>query len=411
MTRGPTFHTAVLTNGLTIVGERNLAAQTAAAGFFVRTGARDESPELAGVSHFLEHMMFKGTPQRSAEDINREFDALGARYNAYTSGERTVYFGAVLPSRFPALIDLLTDMMRPSLRQADFDLEKNVILEEIAMYEDRPSSRVFDLGNPLFYRGHPLGNNILGSRETIGELARDQMLEYFEARYAPNNLVLVLSGHFDWDAVVDQIDTVTTRWKPASSARRRTDLDAGSGLHQVADSTLTRVHLALFAPGFAADDPRRYPAALLASSLGDSVGSRLYWALVDPGLVDSAGLWHEGADGVGAFSGYVSTAPARLDEVLEILDEVLDDMQDRGLELAEWGSAQRKLATGLTLRGETPFGRLMSLGVGYLDRGIYESLHDTVATILETEMEQGSALLAQRPFDRRLTITLGPTGS
>lgn len=133
--------------------------------------------------------------------------------------------------------------------------------------------------------------------------------------------------------------------------------------------------------------------------------------MVDPGLVDSAGLWHEGADGVGAFSGYVSTAPARLDEVLEILDEVLDDMQDRGLELAEWGSAQRKLATGLTLRGETPFGRLMSLGVGYLDRGIYESLHDTVATILETEMEQGSALLAQRPFDRRLTITLGPTGS
>ena len=157
-----TFQKTTLDNGLTIIGEHNPEAQSFAAGYFVKTGSRDETQEVAGVSHFLEHMMFKGTPRRSPADINREFDELGANYNAYTSDERTVYYGAVLPERGPKLLDLLSDMMRPALRQEDFDLEKNVILEEIAMYEDRPSFKVFEEGNEHFYNGHPLGQ--LGPR-------------------------------------------------------------------------------------------------------------------------------------------------------------------------------------------------------------------------------------------------------
>jgi len=161
-----------LSNGLVIIGEQNPRAQTVAAGYFVRTGARDEPRELAGVSHFLEHMMFKGTTRRSAEDINREFDEIGARYNAYTSEERTVYYGAVLPLWSERLIDLLTDMMRPALRVDDFELEKKVVLEEIAMYRDRPHFRVLEEGNRLFFNSHPLGNAVLGSVETIAALER-----------------------------------------------------------------------------------------------------------------------------------------------------------------------------------------------------------------------------------------------
>src|SRR6185312_12145608 len=132
------FHSHKLANGLQLIGETSPSARSAALGFFVRTGSRDETSEVSGVSHFLEHMMFKGTPNRSPEDVNREFDEMGARYNAFTSEEETVYYGAVLPRFQNRILDLLADMMRPALRKEDFDMEKNVILEEIAMYEDRP---------------------------------------------------------------------------------------------------------------------------------------------------------------------------------------------------------------------------------------------------------------------------------
>jgi predicted Zn-dependent peptidase len=155
-------HLHQLENGLTIVGEHVPSARSLAMGFFVKTGARDETPEVNGVSHFLEHMMFKGTQRRSPEDVNREFDEMGARYNAFTSEENTVYYGNVLPKFQNRLLDLLADMMRPALRDEDFDMEKNVILEEIAMYQDRPQFLVFDLARETYFDNHPLGASILG---------------------------------------------------------------------------------------------------------------------------------------------------------------------------------------------------------------------------------------------------------
>src|SRR6185312_7363460 len=148
-----------LSNGLTIIGEPKASAQSMAAGFFVKTGARDETPEVSGVSHFLEHMMFKGTARRSAEDINREFDEIGADSNAFTSEEVTVYYGSVLPEFQDRLLDILSDMMRPSLNGDDFDVEKGVILEEIAMYQDQPQSTVSDLLRREHFGEHPLGNS------------------------------------------------------------------------------------------------------------------------------------------------------------------------------------------------------------------------------------------------------------
>src|SRR6476646_939391 len=138
------FHQHTLPNGLQIIGETSPAARSAALGFFVRTGSRDETPEECGVTHFLEHMIFKGTPHRTALDVNRDFDKIGADYNAYTSEENTVFYAAVLPEYLPQAVDILADILRPSLRQADFDVEKNVIIEEIGMYEDQPMFSAFD---------------------------------------------------------------------------------------------------------------------------------------------------------------------------------------------------------------------------------------------------------------------------
>src|SRR5438874_6841159 len=132
------FHKHVLKNGLRIIGETNASARSVALGFFVRTGSRDERADVSGVTHFLEHMVFKGTPRRSALDVNKDFDRIGAQYNAFTSHENTVFYAAILPEYLPQAVDILADILRPSLRQDDFDMEKQVIIEEIARYEDMP---------------------------------------------------------------------------------------------------------------------------------------------------------------------------------------------------------------------------------------------------------------------------------
>src|SRR6478609_8037305 len=192
------FHTHKLSNGLTLIGESSPEARSVALGFFVKTGSRDETPAESGVSHFLEHMMFKGTPRRSALDVNLDFDRIGANYNAYTSEENTVYYAAVLPEYLPKAVDILADILRPSLRQDDFDTEKKVILEEIKMYEDQPGSVAWEHARKLYYTAHPLGNSVLGTSQSVGDLSRDQMQRYFDRRYAANNIVLSAAGNFDW---------------------------------------------------------------------------------------------------------------------------------------------------------------------------------------------------------------------
>jgi len=404
-----TFDETVLKNGLTVIGEHNPQAQSFAAGYFVKTGARDETHDVSGVSHFLEHMMFKGTDKRSAEAINLEFDAIGANYNAYTSDERTVYYGAVLPERGAALVDLLSDMMRPALREDDFTLEKNVILEEIAMYEDRPSFKVFEEGNARFYGGHPLGQSILGSPESIRALTQTQMLNYFRARYASDNLFLVVAGHYNWDAVVAQLEALTGDWEPSGASRLYPELSGAVGDDRVSLPTLARSHTALYAPGVGAGDPLRAAAGVLATCLGGGSG-RLYWALLDNGLADSASLSHDAADGAGVFVGYLSTSPAEQAAALSSYRAVLTRAQDEGVTEEEWRRAQRKLATGLTLRGETPFGRLMSLGVRYQQEARYVSVQETLKQIESANLADAAELLSRRPFDAMFSLTLEPEG-
>src|SRR6266704_2952349 len=169
------FHQHTLPNGLTLLGETSPSARSVALGFFVRTGSRDETSEVSGVSHFLEHMVFKGTPRRSADEVNRDFDRIGADYNAFTSEENTVFHACVLPEYLPQAVDILADILRPSLRTEDFDMEKKVIIEEIGMYEDQPMWCAYDLAKKAFFADHPLGNSILGSAASITALKRDQM--------------------------------------------------------------------------------------------------------------------------------------------------------------------------------------------------------------------------------------------
>ncbi|MGP0064850.1 MAG: M16 family metallopeptidase, partial [Isosphaeraceae bacterium] len=193
------FHQTKLDNGLQVIAELNDRAHSVAAGFFVKAGSRDESSELAGVSHFLEHMTFKGTPRRDALAVNRDFDRVGAKHNAQTSEEDTFYHVTCLPEYLAPSFDVLSDILRPTLRGDDFETEKQVIIEEIRMYLDNPMSVAYEAAKTAHFGGHPLGNSILGTVDSITALTADQMRAYFAARYSPANIVLAFAGKGEWE--------------------------------------------------------------------------------------------------------------------------------------------------------------------------------------------------------------------
>jgi len=404
-------HQHTLPNGLSIVGEYNPEARSQAMGFFVRTGARDETAPVSGVSHFLEHMMFKGTARRSPEQVNRAFDALGARYNASTSQEETVYYGAVLPQFQDPLLDLLADMMRPALRDEDFDLEKKVILEEIAMYRDRPSFRAFDLARTSYFDGNSLGNSVLGSDESIRNLKREQMHDYFNHRYAPNNLTLTVVGNYHWEEAIAQTEQLCGAWARADAPREHLPHTPRPHVALDSDDKWNRAHIALLAPGYAAQDPRRLAASIACEVIGSGEGSRLYWALVHEGLAEAAQLGHSPSDGDGNFSGYILVDPTRAQEALDVYRATIARACAEGLSVEEIERAKRRFASGLTLGAETPMGRFRAVGMDWMLRGCLRTPDDVLRELLSITPEEVNAVLRPNPFELATVAALGPLQS
>ncbi len=403
------FDHVVLDNGLQLLGEPS-PARSVAIGAMVDAGARDEAPDEAGVSHFLEHLAFKGDGTRDAVAVNHAFDTIGARYNAFTSHERTFYYGAVLPEVAPDLTSLILSLLRPALAADDVEVERQVVLEEIAMYEDRPASRAFELGSARFFAGHPLGSSVLGTPTTVGALSPERIRAYHAARYAVDKIVFVATGAYDWPALVDQVRRATAGWSAGGAARAYPSLAPRRGADEMRVDGVARAHVTWFAPAPSAQDPERSAAALLARVLGDEDNGRLFWALVEPGLVEDAALWFDPSDGAGTFQAYVTTDDASVEHAVGVVDEVLDRFEREGPTEAEWARAQRSLATAVTLRAETPMGRLAGLADTWLDRREVESANATVARVLATTLDEGRALLASRPFGARYRYALRPSG-
>src|SRR3972149_4482192 len=234
------FKKKTLANGLDLIGEVNRAAKSAAVGFFVKTGSRDETKQINGVSHFLEHMLFKGTDKLNAIEVNEAFDRTGAEFNAGTSWENTVYYAAVLPEYLEQVTKLWIELMRPALREEDFNLEKNVIKEEIAMYRDTPSFDVMDKCQRLYFEEHPCGNSILGSEESIESLASEQMWEYFTRRYSPNNIVFACAGNFDWDQICSVVEAPCSQWRSHAVERELGEAPGGKKKKRIEKANLVR---------------------------------------------------------------------------------------------------------------------------------------------------------------------------
>ena len=210
------FLTHVLPNGLEIVAECNPHAYSTALEFIVKAGACDETDEIAGVSHFLEHMAFKGTPTRTAADVNRELDEMGSYCNAGTVEEATVYYAAVLPENRTWATEVLADILRPSLREADFATEKKVILEEIQKAEDEPPFLADEKCRAAFFGEHPLGRSVLGTTASVEALSVAAMQDYFRRRYTPNNIIVAAAGRVDFDRLVADCRRACGDWPSPS---------------------------------------------------------------------------------------------------------------------------------------------------------------------------------------------------
>jgi predicted Zn-dependent peptidase len=402
------FKQTQLDNGLKIVAEVNPAAASMAAGFFVRTGSRDETAGISGVSHFLEHMMFKGSARRTAADVNREFDEMGAHYNAFTSEENTVYYGAVLPEFQDRLLDLLGDMLRPALRGEDFDVEKNVILEEIAVYDDQPRFRIYENLMGHHFHGHPLGNSILGTKQSISALLRDQMQGYFDRRYSPDNMTFVAVGNIDHDRLVSQLGAMCLNWKPSGATRETPPAAGRSDSKIIVDPKVAREHIGMMSPGPSAQDEAVYTAQLMATVVGDSTGSRLFYALVDPAIVDEASMSFDPLDTAGGFLTFLSADAERAAEAVRIAKQEFRKFQEEGATQDELLAAKNKIASAATLKGEIPMGRLTSVGFDWVYRKEYVPLAQQIEKMFAVTREDILALARQYDLTATSMVALGP---
>ena len=381
-----TFHMEELENGLTIVGERDTNAHTSAIGFWVSTGARDESVESMGISHFLEHMMFKGTSKRSAEEVNRDFDSIGAVNNAFTSAEMTAYWAHLLPENLLSGFEILSDILRPSLREDDFDSEKKVILEEIAMYEDQPFWVLYEHAMERFYGSHRLSHRVLGTPDSVSGMQLGSMKNYFRDRYSSDNTILAISGAFDFDEVVKSARDLCGEWEPTNPKREYEVRDHVVDRSELSIPELGQSYLVMLAPAPDAQSDQRYAASLLSHTLGGDETSKLYWSLVETGLCEEAQSSFDPRDKAGEFAIWAVCSEDRLDDIESMIKEQIKELPEN-LVQDDLDRARARTATHAVISSERPLGRLNRIAANWIRRGSYTTLEEEMKKIDQVTIE------------------------
>ena len=405
------FRRTTLDNGLEIVAECNPRAYSTAIGVLVKAGSRDENDENHGVSHFLEHMTFKGTPTRSAADVNRQLDEIGSHSNAYTSEEQTVYFAAFLPEYLDRALELLCDILRPALRQEDFEMEKQVILEEIAKYEDQPPFGAHEKCMQYHFGSHPLGRIVLGTTASVSALTRQGMLDYFNQRYSPRNIVLAAAGDVDFERLIQQVGHWTQQWKPFDASRQTLRAERNQGLHVLHKPQAVQQYVVQIACGPAAEDPDRYAGRLLTTVLGDESGSRMFWELVDTGLAECAAMGAYEYQGTGIWMSYLCCAPDDAAENLERIQDIYLQAERDGVSDGELVQAKSKIRSQVVLQSERPSNRMFAVGGSWIANREYLTVRELLDCYDRVTCQDIADLLARYPISTNTTLAVGPLKS
>jgi predicted Zn-dependent peptidase len=290
-------------------------------------------------------------------------------------------------------------------------MEKNVIIEEIGMYEDQPMWSAYDHAKRIYFADHPLGNSILGSVESIRALTRDQMQAYFQRRYVAPNVTVVAAGNYDWNGLVGLVEKHCGGWGEGPVGRQGVRPMRGSGAFEVMTKPkVTQEHVLVISPGPSADDPLRHTADTLALAVGDDSGSRLYWSLVDPGLAESADSSFHDYEGTGSFYTSFSCDPEQTDENLAIVTDVLAGVQDEGITEEELNQAKSKILSRVVRSSERSMGRMQAIGMSWTYLGKYRSVDEELAAFEAVTLDKVRELLDRYPLTQATTFALGPLG-
>lgn len=405
------FSTHTLDNGLTLIFESIPRIHSAALGFFVKTGSRDEPEGLAGVSHFLEHMCFKGTANRDWHQLNLDVDNLGAMWNAYTWWEGTAYFHWVQNDRATDSAEILADMMRSTLPSEEFEMEKKVILEEIAMYRDRPDALIIDELFQQAFSGHPLGKSVLGTEETISKITQEQMANYFENQYAPNNLTFIITGSFNRDKIIRTVENLCGSWEPKITTRIQTSPVFKPSSLALRRDTVAREHIALAIPAPPSSSNFAATADLLATYLGAASNSQLFWSVVQKGLSDEISASHFGFSDTGLFYIYTSIDPRNVSQVLDIVRQELIDLK-KGVNAEALERVRTKQATALVCNGDNGLSRFAQIVDNVCTNSPLKTVDEEIDEIEAVTPFQISEYLEAYPLDTEPAIfALGPLES
>ncbi len=367
--RRPVVRT-VLPSGLRIVTEEVPSVRSAAIGIWVNVGSRDETPAVAGASHFLEHLLFKGTTRRTALEISSTIEAVGGEMNAFTSKEYTCFYARVIDTDLPMAIDVVSDLITSSIVSAlDVDAERKVVLEEIAMRDDDPSDLVHDLYAETYYGDTQLGRPILGTIKSISDMTRSSVFNYYKKKYLPQDLVVAVAGNIKHKRVVAMVEEALSRdnfldVKGSPQIRPNTPVKT-KPMQSVGLMTrkTEQAHMFYGMEGVARSDERRFAMGVLASALGGGMSSRLFQEIREKrGLAYSVYAYAQQFAGSGQIGFYAGCNPTKAIEVIEIIREVLADVAENGMSHEEIERAKGAVRGSLVLSQEDSGSRMSRIG-------------------------------------------------
>jgi predicted Zn-dependent peptidase len=399
----------VLRSGVRVVTEEMPEARSVSIGFWIGVGGRDEPSELSGASHFLEHLLFKGTARRSAREIAEAVDAVGGEMNAFTSREHTAFYARLPETELGFGLDLLADVISsPALRPHEVDAEREVILEEILAAEDTPEDRVHQALAESVFPDHPLGREVLGGRQSIESMDRDDIVGFHAGQYRPANLVVSAAGRLDHDAVVSSLDGFLGDHLPGEKPKRIAPAEQPIS-HSVVSRPTEQAHLTLGWRTFDHDDPDRYALAVANHVLGGGMSSRLFQEVRElRGLVYSVYSFSSLYVDSGSLTVYAGTAPGKVDEVLSLIDAEIAGLLDGGITERELEVAIGYMQGSFVLGLEDSGSRMARIGKSEVSRGEIIPVDEHLTRIREVTIADVSRVLQRVFTGPRSLAALGP---
>jgi predicted Zn-dependent peptidase len=400
-----------LTNGVRVVVEPVSHAHSVSMGVWIRTGSRDERAHESGMSHFLEHMFFKGTQTRTARELAEAFDCIGGQVNAFTAKEYTCFHVRVLAEHAENAMRTLCDMMLESIFDPDeLDRERRVVIEEIKMYEDDPEETVHDSIVECAFPGHPVGANILGTEKTLSSFTRGDLLDFVERRYAPEDWVLSFAGRLDPDALMSTVEQLFGGFRRAGSVRLDT-VPVFALSERFIVKPIEQVHVCLGYPGFPSRDSTSHALHVLNHIVGASSSSRLFQSVREErGLAYHVFSYHEDFRDAGLFAVYFGSSPDQAQTVLDVVLDTLAETVTQGVGEDELQKAKNQVRSSLLLGQESTFSRMSRIAKQELLLDSQESLEETLAAV-EAVSRADVERLAARLWTGPCTLcAIGPAG-